>query len=105
MFTFGISQSCVWGFTAVATPIGISGQTTVTSADERFPVGVDVDGVRRPLAIQHVLDPDDLVKFRLRDVDGLPLLQLVAVRAVGQVEAVGDPTWTERKLGKMLITF
>ena len=93
LLTFWISQPGFWGLSAVTASVGIAGKAAVASADERFPVRLQVDLVGRPDPVEDVLDPDDLVELRLRHVDGLALLQLVAVGAVGQVEPVVDTTW------------
>lgn len=95
----------------------ISGQASLPAPNKRLPIGIHIlDGIFFLLhfvvevfvinilvpgggigwpgsgQIWNPLEPDDLVGFRLRDVDGLLLLQLVAERAVGQVEPVRDPT-------------
>lgn len=103
MFTFRISQSRVRGLSAVAASVCVAGQASISASDERFPVRLDVDRVCRSGAVQHVLDPDDLVKLRLGDVHGLPLLKLVAVGAVGQVEPVVYATRAEKLNKKKLI--
>ena len=49
-------------------------------------------------SVEDVLQANDLVQLGQRHVDGLLLLQLVAVGALGQVEAVGHPGGAENKI-------
>ena len=100
-FTFRIRQSCVGRLSAVAASVSVAGQAAISASDERLPVRLDVDRVGRPGSVQNVLDSDDLVQLRLRDVDRLPLLELVAVGAVGQVEPVVDAAWAENKIKRI----
>jgi len=99
---FGISESGVDGLSAVAAEVGISRQAPFPVSDERFPVVFYFVVAQRSPVLGvglDLLDPDDLVRFRLRDVHRLPLLKLVDQSAVRQMEPVRHPTRIEFKDG------
>ena len=99
MLTLRICQAGVLGLAAVAAPVAVSRQAPLAVADEGLPVVLHL-GVAQTAAgsghpdvalVQDILDPDDLVHFRLGDVHRLPLLVVVDHGAVRQVEPVRNP--------------
>ena len=118
--TFRIRQSGFTGQSSVPAMILIPGQAPLPTSDEWLPIGIWmlnrflllgliilivilVNGRCRWIRgsglgqVWDPLEPYNLVGFRLRDVDSLLLLQLVAERAVGEMETIRDPTRAEKK--------
>jgi hypothetical protein len=108
MLTFGIRQPRVCGLSSVSAVVRVSWKAPLAVADEGVPVGVEVGGrdlcrgiVGGEGEVGQLLEPNDLVRFWLRYVQGLLLLQLVAVGAVCEVVAVGNAART--KMGKEIV--